>query len=77
MKILLKQEYTGKVRLNMTSAASFIKGMATGVVIGAGMSMMVSPIDKKDIRRLEKKTDRLFSSMGMAIDNMLDSMRCR
>lgn len=60
----------------MTSAASFIKGMATGVVIGAGMSMMVNPLDKKDIRRLEKKTDRLFSSMGMAIDNMLDSMRC-
>ena len=59
----------------MTSAASFIKGVATGVVIGAGMSMMVSPIDKKDIRRLEKKTDRMFSSMGAAIDSMLDTMR--
>ncbi len=59
----------------MTSAGSFIKGMATGVVIGAGMSMMVSPIDKKDIRRLEKKTDRMFTTVGNALDNMLDTMR--
>ena len=60
----------------MTTVGSFVKGMATGIVIGAGMSMMVSPSDKKDIRRLEKKTDRMFSTMGNAIDNMLDSMRC-
>ena len=56
----------------MQNTGSFIKGMATGAVIGAGMSMIVSPIDKRDIKRVERKANKMFSTIGSMVDSVID-----
>lgn len=57
------------------NTGSFLKGVATGAAIGVGISMFISPVDKKDMRRVQKNAGRLFTTVGSMLDNMLSNMQ--
>ena len=50
----------------------FIKGMATGMVVGAAVTMMADPISDKQRRKFVKKTEGVFRNLGGIIDNAMD-----
>lgn len=50
----------------------FIKGMATGMVMGAAVSMAMSPNYQKQYHKLAKKTEGVFKSIGGVIDTAVD-----
>lgn len=53
-------------------AGKFFKGMATGVVVGAAVSMAMSPNSQKQYHKLAKKTEGMFRSIGSVIDTAVD-----
>lgn len=57
------------------SKCSFIAGIAAGMVMGVGASMLIKPMDEADKKRLKKNTNRIFSAIGAVADQMLDMYR--
>lgn len=57
------------------NCSGFIKGMATGMVVGAAVTMMTDPITDKQRRKFAKKTEGIFRNLGGVIDNAMDMMR--
>ena len=53
------------------SSGGFLKGMATGALLGACVTMMIDPISDKQRRKLQKKTEGVFRSIGNIIDNAI------
>lgn len=51
---------------------SFTKGVIAGAVLGAGMSMLVNPVDGQDVKRIQRTTSRFFSNVGNILDSVLD-----
>lgn len=56
----------------MESAGKFVKGMATGMVVGAAVSMIAAPTNQKQYHKLAKKTEGVFKSIGGVIDTAVD-----
>ena len=48
--------------------AGFMKGMATGMVIGAAAAVMIDQPTAKQRKKMMKKTEGLFRNIGSAID---------
>ncbi len=46
--------------------------MATGMVVGAAVTMMADPISDKQHRKFVKKTEGVFRNLGGIIDNAMD-----
>lgn len=46
--------------------------MATGMVVGAAVTMMADPISDKQRRKFVKKTEGVFRNLGGIIDNAMD-----
>lgn len=57
------------------NTGSFLKGVATGAAIGVSLSMIMSPVDKKDVRRVQKNASRMFTTVGSMLDNLLSNMQ--
>lgn len=55
--------------------SGFIKGMATGMIVGAAVTMMADPISDKQRRKFAKKTEGIFRNLGGMIDNAMDMMK--
>jgi len=53
------------------SSGGFVKGIAAGVLLGACVTMMIDPISDKQRRKLQKKTEGVFRSIGNIIDNAI------
>ena len=51
---------------------AFTKGVMTGAVVGAAMTLAVNPIEKSDMKRIQKRTGHFFSSVGNMLDNVID-----
>lgn len=54
-----------------SSASSFLKGAAAGLVIGAAVTMLTDPLSDRERRRLARKTEGMFKNMGSMIDTAI------
>ncbi len=61
--------------MNMQGTGRFVKGMATGMVVGAAVSMMANPNAQKNYHKLAKKTEGVFKSIGSVLDTAVDMMK--
>ncbi len=57
------------------NAASFFKGVTTGIVIGTAVTMLGDPISDRQRSRLVKRTEGIFKNMGSLIDSAMDIFR--
>ncbi|MBQ3427707.1 MAG: hypothetical protein IJH37_11295 [Clostridia bacterium] len=58
-----------------SSASSFFKGMTAGLVIGTGVTMLSNPLSDKQRRKLMRKTEGVFKSIGGMIDDAVGMFR--
>ena len=58
----------------MHNASGFIKGMATGLVVGAAVTMIADPMSDRDRHKIVKKTEGIFKNIGSVIDTTLGMM---
>ena len=58
-----------------SNTANFFKGITTGLVIGAAVTMLTDPISDRQRLRLARKTEGVFKSMGGIIDNAISMFR--
>lgn len=54
------------------SMATFAKGLAAGVALGAAAAMIFDPMTDKQRRRLKRKTEGVFKNIGSVIDTAID-----
>ncbi len=54
------------------STSSFFKGITTGLVIGAAITMLTDPISDRQRNRLIRRTEGIFKNMGEMIDTAMD-----
>ena len=53
---------------------NFAKGIAVGLAVGAAAVMFMDPLSDKQRRKLQKKTEGVFRSIGGVIDTAMDIM---
>ena len=58
-----------------TPTARFFKGVTTGLIIGAAITMLTDPITDRQRLRLMKKTEGVFKNMGEMIDSAIAIFR--
>ena len=51
-----------------------MRGMATGLLVGACVTMVVDPISDKQKRKMQKKTEGVFKNIGNIIDSAISIM---
>lgn len=59
----------------MSNISGFLKGMATGLVVGAAATMVFDPISDRERKKLAKKTEGIFKNIGSVIDTAVDMAR--
>ena len=59
----------------MSNVSGFLKGMATGLVVGAAATMVFDPISDRERKKLAKKTEGIFKNIGSVIDTAVDMAR--
>ncbi|MCR4719599.1 MAG: hypothetical protein K5768_08240 [Firmicutes bacterium] len=55
-------------------SGGFMKGMATGLLLGACAAMLVDPVSDKQKRKMQKKTEGVFRNIGNIIDSAISIM---
>lgn len=55
-----------------SQSSVFFKGITTGLIIGAAITMLADPVTDRQRNRLAKKTEGVFKSMGGMIDNAIN-----
>ncbi|MEE1224986.1 MAG: YtxH domain-containing protein [Clostridia bacterium] len=58
----------------MNISAGFFKGMATGLVVGAAVTMMTDPMSDKQRKKIVKKTEGVFKNIGSVVDTAMNIM---
>ena len=58
----------------MRNVSGFFKGMATGIAVGAVVTMITDPLSDRDRKKIAKKTEGIFKNIGSVIDTTLDMM---
>lgn len=53
------------------SHMGFIRGMATGLILGAAATMLVDPVSDRQRHKMMKKTEGVFRNIGGIIDNAM------
>lgn len=61
--------------MNAQGTGRFMKGMATGLVVGAAVTMMTDPGNDRQKHKLYKKTEGVFKNLGGVIDTAVDMMK--
>ncbi|MBQ8301314.1 MAG: hypothetical protein IJX57_05060 [Clostridia bacterium] len=59
----------------MHKFSGFVKGMATGLVVGAAVTMIADPMTDRDRHKIAKKTERIFENIGSVIDTTLGMIK--
>lgn len=54
-----------------SSTANFIKGVTTGLIVGAAVTMLTDPISDRQRNKLMRKTEGVFKNMGGMVDAVL------
>lgn len=52
-----------------------MKGMATGLAVGAAVAMITDPMSERERHKIAKKTEGIFKSIGSVIDTAVHMMR--
>ncbi len=60
--------------MSIRGYSGFVKGMATGLVVGATVTMLADPITDKQRNKLQKKTEGVFKNIGSMIDTAMNVM---
>lgn len=55
-------------------SSGFMRGIATGILLGACAAMIVDPVSDKQKRKLQKKTEGVFRNIGNIIDSAISIM---
>lgn len=55
----------------MHKFSGFMKGMATGLVVGAAVTMLTDPMSERYRHKIAKKTQGIFKDIGTVIDSTL------
>lgn len=50
---------------------NFIKGMATGLLVGAAVTMLTDPVTDKQRHRLKKKANRMAHKISCSFDDAM------
>ena len=58
----------------MQKVSGFLKGMATGLVVGAAVTMIADPMTDRERHKIAKKTEGIFKNIGSVIDTTLGMM---
>ncbi len=58
-----------------TQTAKFFKGVTTGMVIGAAITMLADPVSDKQRNKLMRKTEGVFKNMGEMLDSAIAIFR--
>ena len=58
-----------------SNTTNFFKGITTGLVIGAAVTMLTDPISDRQRLRLARKTEGVFKNMGSVIDSAISMFR--
>lgn len=69
---IFQEPFINHSKKEVSAMNSFTKGVIAGAVLGAGMSMLVNPVDSQDVKRIQRSTSRFFSNVGNIIDSVLD-----
>ena len=57
------------------SNSQFFKGIGTGIIIGAGLTMLMDPVTDRQRHKLVKKTEGVFWNMGEMVDTIVGIFR--
>ncbi len=52
--------------------SQFFKGIGTGIVIGAGLTMLMDPVTDRQRNKLVRKTEGVFKNMGEMVDSIVN-----
>lgn len=55
--------------------SGFMRGMATGLVVGAAVTMITDPITDRQRHKIAKKTEGVFKSVGSVLDTAMDMVK--
>lgn len=58
-----------------SQTAKFFKGVTTGMVIGAAITMLADPVSDKQRNKLMRKTEGVFKNMGEMLDSAIAIFR--
>lgn len=58
----------------MSGTSGFLKGMATGLVVGAAVTMVADPLSDRQRKKIVKKTEGVFKNIGSVVDTAMDIM---
>lgn len=61
--------------MNNPQTAKFFKGVTTGLVIGAAITMLTDPITDRQRHKLVRKTEGVFKNMGEMLDSAIAMFR--
>ena len=61
--------------MNLSNTTKFMKGMATGLVVGASVTMMLDPISDRKHKKLSKKATGVFKNVGDIVDTVVSMMK--
>lgn len=61
--------------MSMQGTGNFMKGMATGIVVGAAVTMVTDPLSDRQRHKLHKKTEGVFKNVGGIIDTAVEMMK--
>lgn len=54
---------------------TFTKGLVTGTIVGAAVSMMFNPLEGKDRKVMRKKANRFMRTVSNVVEDIMDLRR--
>lgn len=57
--------------MNRVNIKSFVGAMATGIVVGTVVGMMIDPINDKQHKKIYKNANNVFKTIGSIVDDVI------
>ena len=51
----------------------YIKGLVTGACVGLAVSSIINPVDKRDMKRMNNKANKAWTTVGSMIDGVVST----
>jgi len=51
----------------------YIKGLVTGACVGLAVSSILNPMEKRDMKRLNNKANKAWTTVGSMIDGVMNN----